>query len=448
MAKQRVCKGCTFFKKYDNICEFYDSNTYPDTAACSKYKGESDEADEEETPKEEPSEKANEPEPITSDAEGQETKEEPEENTDYKKPKEEPSNSIEDEDLDDVDIQEDASNEDSGEVEPEDDYEEIPSDDAVPPAIQQKDSQQMADPVETRRSKVVEAYTPPRMFSNPFSFHGRIRRTEYGLSLIIYYIYYFIAMVLATLIIGDGIYDYNGEDSLYGLWFILMIPAFWFLIVQGAKRCHDRNNSGWYQLIPFYALWMLFADGDGYENDYGAPPKAFYNGKRVEITPEEDSQEDDEGTTDDVSTSATGSSGDDESSSDDDKPIRYARIAAGVILGLIVIAILFARNNNSSGSTYESADSESTDTVASLDEDTATVDTVDYEDSESSDNDNSLEGNTYSTPPSSSYSSEPSIESTEEYSTDDESEDYSSDDESEDNYYGSDGSDNEYYESY
>jgi uncharacterized membrane protein YhaH (DUF805 family) len=45
------------------------------------------------------------------------------------------------------------------------------------------------------------------------------------------------------------------------------------MLAQGAKRCHDRGNSGWYQLIPFYSLWMLFAEGDQQANSYGNPVK-------------------------------------------------------------------------------------------------------------------------------------------------------------------------------
>jgi uncharacterized membrane protein YhaH (DUF805 family) len=97
-----------------------------------------------------------------------------------------------------------------------------------------------------------------KMFAAPFSFKGRIRRMEYGLSAIIYFIAY--SIVLAMM------------DSLpiasFGI-----IPIIWFYFAQGAKRCHDRGNSGWYQLIPFYALWMLFAEGDQQANSYGNPVK-------------------------------------------------------------------------------------------------------------------------------------------------------------------------------
>ena len=62
-----------------------------------------------------------------------------------------------------------------------------------------------------------------------------------------------------------------GLPDSFGL--ILLFPAYWFMWAQGAKRCHVRNNSGWYQIIPFYGLWMLFGDGDPNENDYGIDPK-------------------------------------------------------------------------------------------------------------------------------------------------------------------------------
>ncbi len=53
-----------------------------------------------------------------------------------------------------------------------------------------------------------------------------------------------------------------------------LIPAFWFFIAQSAKRCHDRDNSGWYQIIPFYVFWMMFAEGNHGTNSYGEDPKA------------------------------------------------------------------------------------------------------------------------------------------------------------------------------
>ena len=101
-----------------------------------------------------------------------------------------------------------------------------------------------------------------RMFQNPFIFKGRIRRMEFGLSYIIVYIYAIFAGVVVGVL--------GGDDTTM---FLYLIPANWFLWAQGAKRCHDRGHSGWYQFIPCYLLWMLFGDGDAYENYYGPDPK-------------------------------------------------------------------------------------------------------------------------------------------------------------------------------
>jgi serine/threonine protein kinase len=88
-----------------------------------------------------------------------------------------------------------------------------------------------------------------KMFAATFKFNGRIRRTEYGLSVIISLFLNLVTMGIATLV---------------------TLP---FLFAQGCKRCHDINKSGWFQLIPFFGFWMLFVEGDKKSNQYGEPPK-------------------------------------------------------------------------------------------------------------------------------------------------------------------------------
>jgi len=99
-----------------------------------------------------------------------------------------------------------------------------------------------------------------QMFANPFSFDGRIRRTEYGISLIIF------VLVAAFL---NGILE-SGKFPIGGLFYI---PSYWFLWAQGAKRCHDLGRNGWFQLIPFYSIVMIFYEGDLWLNTYGNNPK-------------------------------------------------------------------------------------------------------------------------------------------------------------------------------
>jgi uncharacterized membrane protein YhaH (DUF805 family) len=105
------------------------------------------------------------------------------------------------------------------------------------------------------------------MFKNPFSFEGRIRRLEYGLSYILYIIIYVPLLIYI---------NQPGEPLPISLIIAVIILAlFWFMLAQGAKRCHDRGNSGWWQIIPFYHLWMLFGDGEIGPNDYGDNPKGL-----------------------------------------------------------------------------------------------------------------------------------------------------------------------------
>ena len=103
-----------------------------------------------------------------------------------------------------------------------------------------------------------EDNTDYSMFKKPFSFEGRIRRTEYGITVIIYTI---ISSIMQVAVIEIPFL------------FIFFIPMIWFYLAQGAKRCHDRGNSGWYQIIPFYSLWMIFGNSDVGENEYGPRPK-------------------------------------------------------------------------------------------------------------------------------------------------------------------------------
>lgn len=106
----------------------------------------------------------------------------------------------------------------------------------------------------------------PRMFKDYLSFKGRIRRLEYGLSIIIANVYTLLAQMIIFVFVGDSIMGYTGI-------ILLAIPLFWFMFSQGARCCHDLEHSGWWQLIPFYILIMLFKEGVSGENKYGDNPK-------------------------------------------------------------------------------------------------------------------------------------------------------------------------------
>lgn len=121
------------------------------------------------------------------------------------------------------------------------------------------------EPAKKKVSSTSNTPSNKGMFKRPFSFNGRIRRTEYCLSFLIYMIWY--GVINAMMITPD--------PSVGAPLFVLIsfIPMTWFLWAQNAKRCHDRGNSGWYQLIPFYVFVLMFGGSDEGSNEYGNNPK-------------------------------------------------------------------------------------------------------------------------------------------------------------------------------
>ena len=102
------------------------------------------------------------------------------------------------------------------------------------------------------------------MFLRPFSFKGRIRRLEYGISTIIYFLTLF----------GIRLLQENNENGFLGFLLLGINFIVWFFwISQAVKRAHDRNAPGPYIIIPFYFIYLLFAPSDKNTNYYGNPPK-------------------------------------------------------------------------------------------------------------------------------------------------------------------------------
>ena len=111
-------------------------------------------------------------------------------------------------------------------------------------------------------SQGVSNQTPLQGWKRFFSFKGRIGRGEYWLSYIVYSLY----------CLPMNLMEEDDIEPLFALvWLLLLVPMLWMIFAQGAKRCHDRGNSGWFQLVPFYGLWMAFAPGEENANEYGLP---------------------------------------------------------------------------------------------------------------------------------------------------------------------------------
>ncbi len=46
-----------------------------------------------------------------------------------------------------------------------------------------------------------------------------------------------------------------------------------FIVIQGVKRMHDVDRSGWLLIVPIVNLVAIFADGTPGPNRYGDDPK-------------------------------------------------------------------------------------------------------------------------------------------------------------------------------
>lgn len=109
------------------------------------------------------------------------------------------------------------------------------------------------------------------MFKNPFAFNGRIRRTEYGVSYIL-----FLVLIYGFAFLAD-IINLSGYQIM-----IILLAGYWLIFAQSAKRCHDLGKNGFYQLIPFYFLALLFSEGEKRKNKYGQDPKLLELQEREE----------------------------------------------------------------------------------------------------------------------------------------------------------------------
>ena len=114
------------------------------------------------------------------------------------------------------------------------------------------------------------------MFSKAFSFEGRIRRSEYGVSMIVFVIALVAILFFAGQVENERVGSFS-KTYLLPVVLPLISSVLFFIFAQGAKRCHDLGNNGWYQFLPFYGLFMLFHDSLPGKNKYGNNPKGIGN---------------------------------------------------------------------------------------------------------------------------------------------------------------------------
>ncbi len=106
------------------------------------------------------------------------------------------------------------------------------------------------------------------------SFDGRITRSAYWLKFVLPYLVIAVVLGILDAILGMQAEGVGLLGGLFGL------AAIWPSIAVGAKRCHDRGRSGWFQLILLIpvvgVIWLLvevgFLRGTMGENRFGPDP--------------------------------------------------------------------------------------------------------------------------------------------------------------------------------
>ncbi|UCH72860.1 MAG: DUF805 domain-containing protein [Rhodospirillales bacterium] len=119
-----------------------------------------------------------------------------------------------------------------------------------------------------------------------FSFEGRISRATWWMKYALPYLGISFAVSILDMILGTHFVVVEASaangymDQTMGiLSLIWTFPGLWMSIAAGAKRCHDRNRSGWFQLlwlVPLVNLWVLveiwFLRGTVGPNRFGTDP--------------------------------------------------------------------------------------------------------------------------------------------------------------------------------
>lgn len=107
--------------------------------------------------------------------------------------------------------------------------------------------------------------------------HGRIGRLRYiAYNLVLSFIATPIVAIIA--LICMGVFGTNSQIGIIVM-IILCLPILFYIgFVPMVRRLNDLNRSGWWVLLSFIPyvsvflyLYLIFAPGNDYVNDYGAP---------------------------------------------------------------------------------------------------------------------------------------------------------------------------------
>jgi len=121
-----------------------------------------------------------------------------------------------------------------------------------------------------------------KVLKNYFNFEGRARRKEYWM--------FVLFSLIISIVIGvvDGILGTKTSAGIGMLGAVYSLAVIIPSIAVGARRLHDIDKSGWWQLIGFIPLlgWIVMivwaaTEGNHGTNRFGPDPKAGEDGARA-----------------------------------------------------------------------------------------------------------------------------------------------------------------------
>ena len=110
-----------------------------------------------------------------------------------------------------------------------------------------------------------------------FNIKGRINRKAFFLRMLLSTSVF---VLFTSMYVNDMFGDYGSRSHIFFetiYLFILPVLIVVFNLIQGAKRMHDVNQSGWNYFVPFYNLYLVFLPGTRGNNDYGIDPSPVKN---------------------------------------------------------------------------------------------------------------------------------------------------------------------------
>ena len=110
-------------------------------------------------------------------------------------------------------------------------------------------------------------------FSNYFNFNGRGSRSEFWWFFLFGFIGGIVTMVIDVMILGYSSEAYGPTNTIFTV--ITFLPY----LAVGARRLHDINRSGWWQLITLTVIGIILliiwwaTVGENKKNVHGSPLK-------------------------------------------------------------------------------------------------------------------------------------------------------------------------------